>query len=235
MTKLGEPDSSRPLKVANLTHDNTQMVIIGTVRWNALVTMAVVLTSGRVIVGPHNPWFHPHAASHVWLVENGDEDLNNNLERHTRSKFDQASSYELFAAAHHRFLAHHTLPVTLTTLWEFKSRETAKIWSGAKIAAFVFHQLLNRGKMLKSDLTQRLDELETRENLPTEATVDGIAANLRRLLEAMRDEETKPVSKKVSNELRQLGEKLQGQISKINNSTITDEVKTVIGYIINKS
>ncbi|CAO3568920.1 unnamed protein product [Mortierella alpina] len=94
MTKLGEPDSSRSFKVANYTHNNTQMVIIGTVRWNALVTMAVVLTSGRVIVGPHNPWFHPHAASHVWLVKNGDEDLNNKF---TRSKFDQASSYELFA------------------------------------------------------------------------------------------------------------------------------------------
>ncbi|KAG9069589.1 hypothetical protein KI688_010493 [Linnemannia hyalina] len=120
ITKLGHPNSSRPFKVANRTHDNTQMVIIGTVRWNALVTMAVLVTSGRVIVGSHNPWFHPHAASHVWLLKNGDEDLNNNVERHTRSKFDQASSYELFAAAHPRFLGHCTLPVTLSTLWDFK-------------------------------------------------------------------------------------------------------------------
>jgi hypothetical protein len=149
-------------------------------------------------------------------VKNGDEDLNNNLERHTRSKFDQASSYELFAAAHPRFLSHYTLPVTLSTLWEFKSRGKGKDWSGATLASFVFHQLLNSGKILKSDLTQRVDELETRENCSTEMTIDGILANLRRLLEVMRDEETKPVSMKVSNELRQLAEKLQGEITNFN-------------------
>lgn len=235
ITKLGEPDGSRPFKVANHTHNNTQMVIIGTVRWNALVTMAVVLTSGRVVVGPHNPWFHPHAASHVWLVKNGDEDLNNNVERHTRSKFDQASSFELFAAAHPRFLSHCTLPVTLSTLWEFKSRGKGKNWSGAKLASFIFHQLLNCGKILKSDVIQRLDELEIRENCLTETTVDGILANLRRLSEVMRDEETRPLSMNVSNELRQLAEKLQGEITNINKTTITDEVKIVIGFLINKS
>ncbi|KAF9578175.1 hypothetical protein BGW38_006170 [Lunasporangiospora selenospora] len=234
IAKLGEPDSSRPFKVVNHTHENTEMVIIGTMRWNALVTMAVVVTSGRVIVGPHNPWFHPHAASHVWLVKNGDKDLNNNVERHTRSKFNHASAYELFAAAHPRFLSCFTLPVTLSTLWEFKSRGKGKIWSGAKLASFVFDQLLNHGKILKSDVTQRLDELETRENCPKKTTIDGILANLRRLIEAMRDEETKPVSMKVSNELRQLAEKLQGEITNLNKTTITDEVKTVIGYLINK-
>ncbi|KAF8936020.1 hypothetical protein BGZ47_009704 [Haplosporangium gracile] len=87
--RLGDLDSIRHFKVANLTNDNKQMIIIGTIAWNALVTMAVVLTSGKVIVGLHNPWFHPHAASHLWILKNGDEDLNNNLERHTRSKFDQ--------------------------------------------------------------------------------------------------------------------------------------------------
>lgn len=235
ITKLGEPDSSRHFKVANHTRDNTQMVIIGTVRWNALVTMAVVVTSGRVIVGPHNPWFHPHAASHVWLVKNGDEDLNNNVERHTRSKFDQASSYELFAAAHPRFLSHLTMPVNLSTLWEFKSSGKGKNWSAAKLASFVFHQLLNRGRILKLDVTQRLDELETRDNCRKETTIDGILENLRRLVEAMKDEETKPVSMKVSNELRQLAEKLQGEITNINKTTITDEVKMVISYLINKS
>ncbi|KAG0253162.1 hypothetical protein BGZ95_006397, partial [Linnemannia exigua] len=115
--------------------------------------------------------------------------------------------------------------MTLSTLWEFKSRGKGEIWSGAKLASFVFHQLLNRGKILKSDLTLRLDELETRENCPTETTIDGILANLRRLVEAMRDEETKPVSMKVSSELRQLAEKLQGEITTINKTTITDEVK----------
>ncbi|KAF9127086.1 hypothetical protein BGX30_014953, partial [Mortierella sp. GBA39] len=194
--RLGEPDSIKHFKVANLTYDSSQMIIIGTVTWNALVTMAVVVTSGKVIVGPHNPWFHPHAASHLWILKNGDEDLNNNLERHTRSKFDQGSSYELFAAAHPRFLGYSTMPVTLSTLWDFKSRGKGKPWSGIKLASFVFHLLLNRGKILKADVIQPLHELQARENSPKETATVGIVANLSRLVEAMRDEETKPVSLK---------------------------------------
>jgi hypothetical protein len=230
--RLGEPDSIRHFKVANLTNDSSQMIIIGTVTWNALVTMAVVLTSGNVIVGPHNPSFHPHAASHLWILKSGDEDLNNNLERHTRSKFDQESSYELFAAAHPRFLGHSTMPVTLSTLWDFKSRGKGRQWSGIKLASFVFHLLLNRGKILKKDLIEPLQELQACVNSPKEPAQVGIVANLHRLVEAMRDEETKPVSWKVSNELRQLADKLQTEITRINKSSITDQVKIVIGYLI---
>lgn len=230
--RLGEPDGIRHFKVANLTNDSSQMIIIGTVTWNALVTMAVVLTSGNVIVGPHNPWFHPHAASHLWILKNGEEDLNNNLERHTRSKFDQESAYELFAAAHPRFLNYSTMPVTLSTLWDFKSRGKGRPWSGIKLASFVFHLLLNRGKILKKDVIEPLQELQARENSPKETATDGIVANLSRLVEAMREEETKPVSLKVCNELRRLAEKLQGEITQINKTTITEQVKIVIGYLI---
>lgn len=230
--RLGEPDSIRPFKVANLSNESLQMIIIGTVTWNALVTMAVVLTSGKVFVGPHNAFFHPHAASHLWILKTGDKDLNNNLERHTRSKFDQESSYGLFAAMHPRFLGHRTRPVTLNTLWDFKPRGNGRTWSGNKLASFVFHQLLNRGKILKVDLIEPLHELQARENSPKETGPNGIVANLCRLVEAMRDEETKPVSWKVSNELRQLAEKLQGDITDINKTTIYDQVKIVIGYLI---
>ncbi|KAG0331685.1 hypothetical protein BG004_001543 [Podila humilis] len=230
--KLGEPDGHRSFKVTNQRHDKTNMIIIGTVRWNALVTMSVQVTSGRVVVGPNNPWFHPHAASHVWLLKDGDEDFHNNVERHTRSKFDQQSSYELYAAVHPRFLGHRTMPVTLSTLWEFKAKGKAKTWSGIKLAAFVFHQLLHNGKITKSEVALQMDELRMRENSLTEVAADGIVANLSRLLEAMSDEETKPVSLEVSNELRQLAEKLQGEITNINNTTIADEVKMLIGSLV---
>ena len=63
--------------------------MIGMVRWNALVTMAVAVMSGKVVIGPHNTVFHPHAASHIWLLKDGDKDLSNNVEREIRSKFDQ--------------------------------------------------------------------------------------------------------------------------------------------------
>ncbi|KAF9113127.1 hypothetical protein BGX30_007045 [Mortierella sp. GBA39] len=51
---LAIPDV-RSFKVVNEEHDSTRQVMIGTARWNALVTLAVVVTSGQVVVGPHNP------------------------------------------------------------------------------------------------------------------------------------------------------------------------------------
>ncbi|KAG0247081.1 hypothetical protein BG011_002073, partial [Mortierella polycephala] len=60
------------------------------------------------------------------------------------------------------------MPVTLSTLWEFKAKGKAKPWSGIKLASFAFYQLLNRGKISKSDLTLQMDELQMRENPPTE-------------------------------------------------------------------
>ena len=194
------------------------------------MTMTVVVTSGRVVVGPHNPWFYPHASSHVWILENGDED--NNIERHRRSKFDQQSSYELFAAAHPRFLSHRTLPVTLSTLWDFKSRGKGTQWSGIKLASFIFNQLLGRRNLLKSDVIQWLPEVQSLETSSTEKASAAIVANLRRLGEIIGEQETGPVSVKISHELRQLAEKLQSEISKINNDIISEEVKLLIENII---
>ncbi|ORZ16813.1 hypothetical protein BCR41DRAFT_405645 [Lobosporangium transversale] len=58
---------SKVVKVASQLFNRTSQLMIGTTAWSALVTMGVVLTSGKVIVGPHNIVFNPHSESHIWL------------------------------------------------------------------------------------------------------------------------------------------------------------------------
>ncbi|KAF9995634.1 hypothetical protein BGZ79_010680, partial [Entomortierella chlamydospora] len=163
-------------------HDSARRVMVGTVGWNALATLAVVVRSGKIVVGPHNSLFQPHEASHVWLRKDGGEDLHNNVERHTRSKFDKDLSYKKFATTHPRFLDYCTLPVTLTTLWEFKSN-TKGAWPGIKVAAHVFYQLHKHGKILKSDVMNCLQMLRVEKGRTEETT--GIVGNLNRLVEIM--------------------------------------------------
>ncbi|KAG0342374.1 hypothetical protein BG005_002735 [Podila minutissima] len=225
---LALPDD-KSFKVFNQLLDNTHKIMIGTVRWNALVTMAVVVTSGKVVVGPHNTVFHPHPESHVWLLKDGDKDLSNNVERETRSKFHRDESYELFAAAHPRFLYYRTIPVTLKTLWEFKSKGK---WSGIKVTSFIFQQLYTHGKISKSDVRKRLEKASEVKSTRAEKEATGIVGNINRLVEVMEDEETWPVSEMVSDQLRELAGRLQGEITDLNKTTTTDEVVKVIEKLI---
>ncbi|KAF9923838.1 hypothetical protein BGZ67_009626 [Mortierella alpina] len=220
---LALPDGIRSFKVVNQLHESTSKVMVGTVIWNALVTMAVVVTNGKVVVGPHNTEFHPHAASHVWLRKDGDKDFFNNVERQTRSKFHREISFELLAAAHRRFLRFCTMPVTLKTLWEFKA---SLAWSGIKVASFVFHQLFMSGKIVKSDVTGYLQKVKAEKSRAEKDS--GIIGNLSQLVEAMEDEETLPVSEMVSKQLMELAGMLQGDVTEINKTTITEGVVEVI-------
>ncbi|KAG0344046.1 hypothetical protein BG005_002078, partial [Podila minutissima] len=110
----------RPFKIVNQKFDDASQLMIGTVRWNALVTMAVVLTSGRIIVGANNTIFKPHSKSHLWLKKGGEKDMRNNLVRQIRSNFDDEITYGNHAAVHPRFLRFNTKPATLSDLWSFK-------------------------------------------------------------------------------------------------------------------
>ncbi|KAF9970098.1 hypothetical protein BGZ75_002444, partial [Mortierella antarctica] len=116
----------------------------------------------------------------------GNKDFFNNVERQTRSKFHKEISFELLAA---RFLRFCTLPVTLKTLWEFKA---SLAWSGIKIASFVFHQLFTCGKIVKSDVKGNLQKVKAEKSQAEKDS--GIIGNVNRLMEAMEDEETLPVS-----------------------------------------
>ncbi|KAG0225866.1 hypothetical protein BGW42_004060 [Actinomortierella wolfii] len=51
--------------VVNENLNGADQLMIGAVTWNALITMAVILTSGEIVVGPHNTAFLPHEGSHA--------------------------------------------------------------------------------------------------------------------------------------------------------------------------
>ncbi|KAF9431043.1 hypothetical protein BGZ94_000042 [Podila epigama] len=71
-------------------------------------------------------------------------------------------------------------------------------------------------------VTNRMDDMSKVREKSKETATSGIVPNLRRLMEAMGDEETTPVSPKVSNELMQLADKLQGEINHLNSTCAFD-------------
>ncbi|KAF9323620.1 hypothetical protein BG006_001285 [Podila minutissima] len=218
----------RPFKVVNQMNEGASQLMIGTVRWNALVTMAVVLTSGKIVVGPNNTIFNPHAASHVWLKKGGGKDMYNYVERQTRSHFDEDITYRKHACVHPRFLKFNTMPVTLATLWAFK--KAAKGWSGIKLAAFIFHKLYSEsGVALKSQVEEYLQEIRPKKGDDDDR---GIHANLKRLVQAMGEEEKVPVSREVDKELKDLAGRVQKEQTKLNLTIVTTEVEKVIEGIV---
>ncbi|KAF9952148.1 hypothetical protein BGZ65_005473, partial [Modicella reniformis] len=228
VASLVSPDV-RSFKVVNEMCEGASQIMIGTVRWNALVTMAAVLTSGKIVVGPHNTIFYPHVASRVWLKKGGEKDMHNNVERQTRSHFDEEVTYGKHAAVHPRFLKFNTMPVTLATLWAFK--KAAKRWSGLKVAAFVFSNLYTEGgKVLKSQVEEYLKEVRSTKG--EDEDDPGIRGNLKRLVQVMKDEETRPVSDKVDKELRDLANRVQKAQTDINHGIVAAEVEKVIDGIL---
>ncbi|KAK3839984.1 MAG: hypothetical protein J3R72DRAFT_447120 [Linnemannia gamsii] len=227
VASLVSPDV-RSFKVVNEMNEGASQLMIGTVRWNVLVTMSVVLTSGKIIVGPHNTAFNPHKASHVWLKKGGEKEMFNNVVRQTRSHFDDDITYKKHACVHPRFLKFNTMPVTLATLWAFKT--TARGWSGLKLAAFVFHKLYSDYGvvLLKSDVEKYLREVRPKKDEDD----GGILANLNRLVHVMRVKETRPVMEEVNKELKCLANSIQKEQTKLNLGIVTAEVQKVIDGII---
>ncbi|ORZ26415.1 hypothetical protein BCR41DRAFT_348255 [Lobosporangium transversale] len=213
-----------PFSVVNSRHDNADKVMIGTLGWNALVTLAVILTNGKVVVGPHNPDFYPHRSSHVWVRKNGSEDSFNNLERQTRSKFHVQSTFETYAAACVEFNFYKTMPATLKTLWEYKING---VWSGVKAAAFVFYQLYTNHKLVKTEVERCVADAFAHNDRGCE-----ILDAVNRMLAVMVDEEKVPVSKDVSKCLTEIAGRLQSEISDVNRGKVTKAVEKRIRMIL---
>ncbi|KAF8924684.1 hypothetical protein EDD21DRAFT_410075 [Dissophora ornata] len=154
-------EGRRSFIVVNEWHDEAHKVMIGTVKWNALVTLAVILTNGTVIVGPNNKFFYPHLDSRVWVRKDKRTRLFNTMEQQTiplqvRSKFDVKSTFGDFAAVNPLLNDFRTLLVTFKTLYEFKMDNA---WSGLKVGAFIFHQLYNgQHKIVKAEVQRCIEE-----------------------------------------------------------------------------
>ncbi|KAF9426514.1 hypothetical protein BGZ94_006413 [Podila epigama] len=64
---LVKPRGKRAFTIVNVCHDQIHKVKIGAIKRCLLVTMAVLLDDGTVIVGPDNKLFHPSTKSFVTI------------------------------------------------------------------------------------------------------------------------------------------------------------------------
>ncbi|KAG0337173.1 hypothetical protein BG004_007751 [Podila humilis] len=231
--EVARPKGTDDFKVENVFHDHTRKVMVGTIKWCLLVTLAVMVTDGTVVVGPDNRFFHPEASSSVWIKTKSydwirsrpKEDLYNTMPRQLRSKFDREATFESYSAVNRLFNHHTTMPVTLKTLYGFKSKNG---WSGVKVAAFVFHQLYTKRKIMKAEIQAYVKEaLKGRDGKLCESL-----KIVQRLVEEMADEEPIPVSKPVNSYLTELAGKLSGEITNLNNTDVKNAVVKKIKSMI---
>ncbi|KAF9430401.1 hypothetical protein BGZ94_007052 [Podila epigama] len=107
--EIAKPEGIIAFKVINVYHDHTHKVMIGTIKWCVLVTMAVMVTDGTVVVGPDTC---------VWIKKDIGPFLYNTMPRQLQSKFFDPATFACYAAVHPLLNHHSTMPVTLkTALW----------------------------------------------------------------------------------------------------------------------
>ncbi|KAG0318091.1 hypothetical protein BGZ99_005891 [Dissophora globulifera] len=145
----------RPYVVESVTHGGAKKLLIGTDLWLALVTSCVVLTSGEIIVGPHNTHFTPHKLFKVWTRD--DFVKNGLVERQLRSKFHEPTTFMECGGVFNMFRRHTCLPVTLRTLKE----HFAKSASGIKALAATFYKLHKDKDLSRSALAKQVGSIAT--------------------------------------------------------------------------
>ncbi|KAF9980544.1 hypothetical protein BGZ65_004963 [Modicella reniformis] len=215
--------------VESLLHDGATKILIGTQTWTALVTSAVILTSGAVVVGPNNTVFNPHPRSKVWILK--DSRRNPTIERQTRSEFDSAISLGSYAGVFVSFQAHKFLPVTLKTLWDYL---VSKKWSGIKLVAYVFYQLHHNRRLEKIEIESKIEEVKSIKN-KTQSD-PKILKDVKDLVLAFEecDYVAFPVPRNVSNCLRILAEHTTGAITSLNKDSVASEIEKHIRRVLNK-
>lgn len=223
---IARPQGTRSFEVVNVNHDSTHKVMIGTIKWCALITLAVMLTDGTIIVGPNNKIFQPRSSSCIWIKRNPGRFVYNTMPRQLRSKFYEESTFACYAAVHPLLNHHSTMPATLQTLIGFKINNG---WSGIKVAAFVFHQLYSQRKIVKSDVLYRLQEALDRKGKPCELL--NVVQNM---TSEMRDEEVFPVSTSVNRSLTEIAGRLSSVISDLNKTEVLLAVEKKIKGMLAK-
>ncbi|KAF9999424.1 hypothetical protein BGZ79_006999 [Entomortierella chlamydospora] len=104
-----------------------------------------VLASGKTIVGPHSTFFKSHSKSHIWL----------NLERQTRTNFDDEITYGKHAAVHTRPLRYNIKSATQVNLRSF--RKPSNGWQRLKLTASAFNKLYSgSGVVLTKGVEERI-------------------------------------------------------------------------------
>ncbi|KAF9312832.1 hypothetical protein BG003_005868 [Podila horticola] len=231
--ELAKPEGKNAFKVEGVYHDQTHKVMVGSVKWCVLVTLAVMVTDGTVIVGPDNKFFRPKSTSHVWIKKTSHdwikkkpaEDFYNTMARQLRSKFDSEATFALYSAVHPLLNHHTTMPVTLRTLYGFKSKNA---WSGVKVAAFVFHQLYTKRKIVKAEVQMHVEEALSGRKGKSCASLKIVE----QMIQVMAEVEAIPLSKPVNRVLTELAGNLSGEITHLNNTDVMDAVVKKIKSMI---
>ncbi|KAF9299490.1 hypothetical protein BGZ88_006530 [Linnemannia elongata] len=211
--KIAGPEGTSSFRVVNVCHDNTHKIMIGTIKWCALVTLAVMLTDGTVIVGPENKILQPRSNSCIWIKKDPGPFVYNTMPRQLRSKFFESATFARYATVHQLFNHHTSMPVTLKTLYAFKSNEAL---SGVEVATFVFHQLFSQKKIVKAGVIKHVnDALELR---------SGGSCELLNIIQEMACEmrEEEPVSS------IQVREQLSSEITNLNHTDVLHIVEKKI-------
>ncbi|KAG9066824.1 hypothetical protein KI688_012736 [Linnemannia hyalina] len=139
------------------------------------------------------------------------------MARQVRSSFDNKATFEPYSAVHPPLNHHTPMPVTLRTLYEFKSKNA---WSGVKVAAFVFHQLYTKRKIVRAEVQMHVeDALNGRKGKSCESL-----KIVERMIQVMAEEEAVPVSKPVNKCLAELAGNLSDEITNLNNTDVMDAV-----------
>jgi len=140
------------MSIANIDNDDSSILWTHVVldrdpnMERAVVSSAVILTGGIVVVGPNNTAFHPHPQSKIWQLK--DTSCNMTIEI-------KVSSFGPFAGVFLRSHTHKFLPVTLKTMWNYVLENKP---SGIRLVAFIFYQLQHALRLNKSDLEPMLQE-----------------------------------------------------------------------------
>ncbi|KAF9089438.1 hypothetical protein BGX27_002462 [Mortierella sp. AM989] len=140
--------------------------------------------------------------------------------------FDGKSTFGDFAAVDPLLNDFRTLPVTLKTLYEFK---TDNAWSGFKVGEFVFHQLYNgQHKINKAEVQSCMEEaLKQCKDKPCK-----ILDIVGQILNVMAEEEGAPVSKEVNKHLTELAPKLSSEIWTLNKDKVLPTIVKRIDEIL---
>ncbi|KAF9427973.1 hypothetical protein BGZ94_003702 [Podila epigama] len=216
--EVARPEGKNAFKVENLYHDHTHKVMVGAVKWCVLVTMAILLTDGTVVIGPDNNFFHPKVTSRVWVKRDPEQGCYNVMARQLRSKFQEEATLEHYAAVNPLFNHHTTMPVTLRTLFGFKNK--SKTWSGIKISAFVFYQLYTERKIVKAKVQSYVDAALSARSGKSCKQLEIV----QQMLLEMSDEEVYPVSRHVNKCLTELAGSLSGEITHLNHTEVKEAV-----------
>ncbi|KAF9358347.1 hypothetical protein BGX26_001936 [Mortierella sp. AD094] len=214
-----------PYKVEATLHDDTRRILIGAATWSALVTSAVMLTTGQVIVGPNNTGFHPGKESVVWVHK--DWSRNSVVERQLLSKYHIATTIEPFAGVFFLFGEARCLPVTIRTLWE---HYVEKEWSGIRAIACIFHELyhkkglsiINTKSVLRSIQDADIDDAHV---------IDGMKS----LIRAMGDQDGEDMIKansSMSECLQSFAEDVQEVIATLNQDCVKKDIEVRIRRLL---